>query len=476
MSKELEKRDRELAAARESLGLTTQPVRTLLLFCHASADFLLDTTKSATTSKPLLFLGLPLSTLWLCTQWSHPHLYAAPGCGGRGPAPGPLYTAQLWAYEALWWLVLGILSSIGFGSGLHSGIMFLWPFVMRVILKAEANQTTRFSTIYNHPCGLYLWGENGDGTNTFLNQLILVWPAALLWGAGTAIGELPPYFITRAARRAGKADEAFETELADARANSDLVSRLKVWTIDFTERTGFLGIFFLASWPNAAFDMCGMACGWLDMPFWTFFGATLVGKSLAKTTIQSSVCIAVFGNKLFAAVTGALKHIPGAGDFLAEKATTLREKVMRKFSMQRRFTAEDLLDGSESLNAKQLAMKYCDCPGRGCSCLDEAGRASASEAGARAVAFWDASADASLNFKELTQAQSGTDGMLSLASLDPGTDSFISPGGIWNLFLALLILYFVRTTIEHVAFAMQAELDERELKALKQKASKSKRA
>lgn len=78
-------------------------------------------------------------------------------------------------------------------------------------------------------------------------------------------GELPPYFITRAAKRAGKRASDFENELAEARAGNDLVSKLKVWTIDFTDKHGFVGILALASWPNAAFDMCGMACGWLEV-------------------------------------------------------------------------------------------------------------------------------------------------------------------------------------------------------------------
>lgn len=121
LDKELKKRSSELAASRDSLRLAKQPVRTLLLFCHASVDFLLDTAKSAAQSKLLVFLGLPLCALYLGTRWIHPQLYAAPGCGEAGAAAGPLYATQLWAYEALWWLVLGILSSIGFGSGLHSG-------------------------------------------------------------------------------------------------------------------------------------------------------------------------------------------------------------------------------------------------------------------------------------------------------------------------------------------------------------------
>ena len=68
-----------------------------------------------------------------------------------------------------------------------------------------------------------------------------------------------------------------------------------MYTIEFTEKHGFFGVYLLASWPNAAFDMCGMACGYLNMPFWTFFGATLLGKGVIKVTLQTLGCIAVFG-------------------------------------------------------------------------------------------------------------------------------------------------------------------------------------
>ena len=47
-------------------------------------------------------------------------------------------------------------------------------------------------------------------------------------------------------------------------------------------RHGFWGIFLLAAWPNALFDLCGICCGHFLMPFWQFFGATLMGKALVK--------------------------------------------------------------------------------------------------------------------------------------------------------------------------------------------------
>ena len=38
---------------------------------------------------------------------------------------------------------------------------------------------------------------------------------AFLWGSGTAMGELPPYFVARAASAAGGMDEELEDILVD---------------------------------------------------------------------------------------------------------------------------------------------------------------------------------------------------------------------------------------------------------------------
>lgn len=47
---------------------------------------------------------------------------------------------------------------------------------------------------------------------------------------------------------------------------------------------GFWGILLLAAYPNAAFDLCGICCGHFQMPFWEFFGATLIGKGAIKAS------------------------------------------------------------------------------------------------------------------------------------------------------------------------------------------------
>jgi len=471
---QLKERSQALSTAREELGLLARPMKTLALFGSACSDFLLTTAWSAASSRPMLFVGWPVVVAGVATRYLMEDLYAMPGCGKGAASGGALYMPSLYLYEFLWWLVLGILSSIGFGTGLHSGIMFLWPFVMQLVVRAEAQESANIYALYNHPCAFELYGEKGDGSLGFVAQLLLLWPAVLTWGAGTAIGELPPYFITRTAKRAGRTDEQFESELEEAKAKTDIVSKLKVWTISFTDRHGFFGILLLASWPNAAFDMCGMACGWLEMPFWTFFGATLIGKSLIKTTMQSAVCISIFSPHFFAAVTALLEALPLFGLRAAEIARGGRKKIMYKFALQARVTAETLLGGQAQLASVDIARKYCEVQSR-CGApykggfKDNAAFDEMKTIAERIVLQLDSSGDGNLDAAELSLAQSTTDGKLSLASLDPGSGGILSFGNLWNVFLVALILFFVVSIVDQLAKAEQADRDSREMAALEAK-------
>ena len=51
--------------------------------------------------------------------------------------------------------------------------------------------------------------------------------------------------------------------------------------------SGFYGVLFMASYPNIAFDLCGICCGHFLMPFWTFFLATFIGKAVIRNSYQS---------------------------------------------------------------------------------------------------------------------------------------------------------------------------------------------
>lgn len=78
---------------------------------------------------------------------------------------------------------------------------------------------------------------------------------SFLWGAGTALGELPPYFMARAARLSGYDPEDAEDlqqfeELQKKRALGEklnLFEKLKLGMERIVERIGFLGILACAS-------------------------------------------------------------------------------------------------------------------------------------------------------------------------------------------------------------------------------------
>ena len=382
-----------------------------------------------------------------------------------------------------WWLVLGVLSSIGLGTGLHSGIMFLWPFAMSVITNAEACGTTSFSATYNHPCSLKV-ARPSKAACPASSTLLLLWPSVVLWGSGTATGELPPYFITRAAKRAGTQATDYEAELAEAAEATDIISKLKVWTISFTEKHGFLGILLLASWPNAAFDMCGMACGWLEMPFWTFFGATLIGKGLVKVTLQSIVCIAVFGPAFWSAMLGMLPDISmparackaakaGESCTLTAFLTAGRTTMMVKFALQRRMLPAELLGKASSLSESALVDKYC-------SVLSMCGTKSSVKGYANAAKHGDgqhrSARHGGLRHKRRRQAQPERDygggrheRWQALARVArPGDGRFLARQ-FMERFIAGLVLFFIHSIVEQVALQTKAARDAAELEALEAK-------
>ncbi|XP_008474569.1 ectopic P granules protein 3-like [Diaphorina citri] len=119
---------------------------------------------------------------------------------------------------------------------------------------------------------------------------------AMMWGAGTALGELPPYFLSRAARLSlldpDDVDDLVELEELHKKKNNPetmtLVDKLKLKIETLVNKVGFFGILACASIPNPLFDLAGITCGHFLIPFWTFFGATLIGKAVIKMSIQGN--------------------------------------------------------------------------------------------------------------------------------------------------------------------------------------------
>ena len=136
-----------------------------------------------------------------------------------------LYNPQT-AIFMLYWVVLGVLSSVGLGTGLHTFVFLLEPHFLRVASAALRHGCVDFSARVD---GYFTWpatfdaaglalafqpryaedafrarcGDNNSSPTVIAIALKVAWPC-FLWGLGTSLGELPPYFIARAAARAGR--------------------------------------------------------------------------------------------------------------------------------------------------------------------------------------------------------------------------------------------------------------------------------
>merc|ERR1712086_596797 len=163
--------------------------------------------------------------------------------------------------------------------------------------------------------------------------------ATLIWGIGTAIGEIPPYQFSYMAAVAGEIDEDFQAELDDAKnTDADLgimaryFNRMKAWMVDFIQRNGFWGVYLMSAWPNFAFDLCGMCCGHFKMDFWTLISATILGKAFTLRTIQAVFLVALFSSRIRPVMIQTIGSVvpvigPPTAAFLQEKIDLFIEKI-----------------------------------------------------------------------------------------------------------------------------------------------------
>jgi membrane protein YqaA with SNARE-associated domain len=228
----------------------------------------------------------------------------------RGPHRAALEEAELFASVACWWLGLGVLSSIGLGTGLHSGMLFLFPHIAKICRSAEACCSVAFDSRKNawfamqaselFACPAGARAPCGAATAVPYSALLLKnLPPAILWGIGTALGEVPPYLLSRAASEASRANN---TRASQPSGSPDgLLERSKAWMERVLQRNGFWGLVALAAWPNSLFDFVGVCCGHFGMSFRTFLGGTLLGKGLIKASWQCALFTLAFSTQARAA-------------------------------------------------------------------------------------------------------------------------------------------------------------------------------
>ncbi|XP_037604325.1 vacuole membrane protein 1-like isoform X2 [Sebastes umbrosus] len=316
---------------RETLVLWKKPLLTLHYFTLelliTLKEFLLRLWQQRQTVFGLLILLLLLSIAY-CIEGTHQKYV--------------LYMEK----KTLWcayWVGLGILSSVGLGTGLHTFLLYLGPHIASVTLAAYECGSVDFPEPpypdqiicpqQNAPApgsdaeqvGVEAAVVDGSVGTAAIQGSITLWTIlskvrleACMWGAGTAIGELPPYFMARAARLSG-ADpddedyQRFEEILDETHSAQDFASRAKVAVQKLIQRVGFFGILVCASIPNPLFDLAGITCGHFLVPFWTFFGATLIGKAVIKMHIQKLFVIVTFSRHIVEQMVSLIGAVPLLG-------------------------------------------------------------------------------------------------------------------------------------------------------------------
>lgn len=235
-------------------------------------------------------------------------------------------------FFVVYWTGLGVLSSVGLGTGLHTFLLYLGPHIASVTLAAyECNSLNFPEPPYPNEI---VCPDDAKSTMAPTMWAIMskVRIEAFLWGAGTALGELPPYFMAKASRLSGSGDGFEEIEELQQRKDRGdklgMFERGKLAMEKIVQKVGFFGILVCASIPNPLFDLAGITCGHFLVPFWTFFGATLIGKAFIKMHIQKIFVIIAFNEHLVAKAVDFLVLVPIVGKKLQEpfKAFLLNQK------------------------------------------------------------------------------------------------------------------------------------------------------
>lgn len=101
----------------------------------------------------------------------------------------------------------------------------------------------------------------------------------------------------------------------------------------------------------------GMCCGYLLMPFWTFFIATALGKGVVKVNGQAVVFVNLFGSaafeillKGFDSFNALILAVLGKDLQLRDVVSGLRAKLLAKFQQHNRFPPEQLFQKDKNRN------------------------------------------------------------------------------------------------------------------------------
>ena len=158
----------------------------------------------------------------------------------------------------MYWIGLGVLSSVGLGTGLHTFVLYLGPHIAAVTMAAYECGGLNFPEP-PYPdkiiCPSTIDAVSSVGILSIMKKVRV---EAMLWGAGTALGELPPYFMAKAARTSHRNSKSQDYDREDLKelevletlekgGSVSLVVRIKLAMKNFVHKAGFWGILACAS-------------------------------------------------------------------------------------------------------------------------------------------------------------------------------------------------------------------------------------
>lgn len=289
----------ELQMEREKVRLLVSPVKTIRVFTQVLIKYAFQLLHFAKYQRKTMAIILSAFALLAFIDFL------------PGPQNDVIEPTKEIILLSLWWLFLGILSSVGLGTGLHTFVLYLGPLAAKASIAATECDSVDFAkygpeSFLCPPDETPLTDDVG-----FWDVLYFVQLETIMWGIGTAIGELPPYFVARAARLSGGRAEELDDMDGDG-----LMDRVKRHLFGYFKKMGFLGILLFASVPNPLYDLAGLTCGHFLVPFHVFFGATLLGKAFIKAHLQTSIVILFFDKhrieRIINAVESALPFLQGS--------------------------------------------------------------------------------------------------------------------------------------------------------------------
>ena len=153
------------------------------------------------------------------------------------------------------WMIIGILSSIGFGIGIPTRVLFVYPHILSVA-SVETSAVVAWRACL---------------------------PVVVSHAMGSALGELLPFIGSSMLVKRLSLDEG----------NNALAISHR-WFVQRMRYHGWFWVFAMAAWPNVAFDMAGLAAGASGMPLLSFLTAAITGEAILRAPIACALVVDPF--------------------------------------------------------------------------------------------------------------------------------------------------------------------------------------